>query len=105
MIRTRKGIRPDLAELFQKNVPMILSYTGYCKSNLAKECGVSRQAIYNILNNNERHVTAIQFLAIMQVLAWMIYNSNMNSEKTDLAKQLWTEVNQFYRTNGIKMAE
>lgn len=104
MSRMRKGIRTDLAELFQKNAPKILSNTGYYQSELAKECGLSRQSISKILGNDEHHVTGVQFLGIMQVLAWMVNNSRMNSERTDTARQLWTEVNNFYRDNGIKMA-
>ena len=67
----KEGVSKELANQWRYAVRTILKQLGYRQEDLAKECGISRQALATMLNREDMHLTVIQFLGTTQALREM----------------------------------
>lgn len=94
-------INKELYDLWLKNTKLILGITGYTQADLAKKCGISRQAISAIMNDrNECHITVIQYLATIFVLREMIEEAEIDHRIKTVAMDFWRELNENSKKRG-----
>ena len=97
--RSRR-ISESLYKLWSQNVRIIMAITKSTWTDLAKISGVSRQAIYNMLNRKDSCLSVIQFLGFMWCVREMIENSVSEKELKNLAIKYWTEIISFYKAES-----
>lgn len=93
MVAKRSDIKKELYDSWLKKTKLILLIIGCTQADLAKKCGVSRQAMSAIINGkNDSHITIIQYLATIFALHEMIEEAETDNRIKEVAMDLWKEL-------------
>lgn len=97
-----KGIRIELSKLWRRNVLKIMHVMHFTQVDLGIKCNHTRQAISNMLNRDDYHLTGIQFLGTIHALKEMIEESNRDNRNKLLASEYLEEIQQEYLKKGLR---